>query len=247
MLGTLGAIGIFLAKYGFVLLKFGKLGTTAISMVIAIGFYTLFYGWKFAVGIVLLIFIHEMGHVLLGRFLGIPVSLPVFLGPFGAVSTFKRPVTDLREEAITAIGGPVLGTAAALGCALLGASTTGYFHGLLFALAYFGFLINLFNLLPINPLDGGRVANAVSVWANVAGLGIAALLLVTTLYAGATNPFLVLILLIGGYSTYKRFRSRRRGEGPPILPGRTRLTIGVAYLAMLTITSVGMGITHALR
>jgi len=247
LLGTLGAVGVFLAKYGFILLKFGKLAPTAISMVIAVGVYTLFYGWKFAVGIVVLIFIHEMGHVVLGRFLGIPVSLPVFLGPFGAVTTFKRPLTDLREEAITAIGGPVLGTLAALGCALLGASTTGYFHGLLYALAYIGFAINLFNLLPINPLDGGRVANAVSVWANLVGLAIAGALLLFTLATGATNPFLIVILLIGGFSTAKRFRARRRGEGPPVLPGSTRLVIGVAYVAMLAITSVGMGLTHALR
>ncbi|GAC1341944.1 MAG: hypothetical protein NVSMB29_13150 [Candidatus Dormibacteria bacterium] len=247
VVGTLGAIGLFLAKYGFVLLKFGKLAPTAISMIIAVGVYTLFYGWKFAVGIVVLIFIHEMGHVVLGRFLGIPVSLPIFLGPFGAVTTFKRPLTDLREEAITAIGGPVLGTLAALGCALLGASTTGYFHGLLFALAYIGFAINLFNLLPINPLDGGRVANAVSVWANIVGLGIAGVLLLITLATGATNPFLIVILLIGSFSTYKRFKARRRGEGPPMLPGATRLTIGVAYVAMLAVTSIGMGLTHALR
>lgn len=247
LVGTLGAVGLFLAKYGLILLKFGKLAPTAISMIIAVGVYTLFYGWKFAVGIVVLIFIHEMGHVALGAFLGIPVSLPIFLGPFGAVTTFKRPLTNLREEAITAIGGPVLGTLAALGCALLGASTTGYFHGLLFAIAYIGFAINLFNLLPINPLDGGRVANAVSVWANVVGLAIAAALLLITLATGAANPFLIVILLIGGLSTYKRFRARRRGEGPPVLPGATRLTIGLAYVAMLGVTSVGMGITHALR
>jgi len=246
VVGALAAIGLFLAKYGFILLKFAKLAPTALSMVVALGFYTLLFGWQFAIGVIALIFVHEMGHVLAGRLLGIPVSLPVFLGPLGAVTFFKRPITDLREEAITAIGGPLLGTLGTIACTFLATSMPrGRLHDLLLALAYFGFAINLFNLLPLNPLDGGRVANAVSVWANVVGLGIAGVLLLLTVAAGIPNPFLLVILVLGGISTVSRFRSRRRGEGPPPLPVGTRALIGIAYAAMLAITAVGMGATHA--
>ncbi len=241
--GVIGAIGAGLAaflKYGVVLLKVGKLGPTAISMVVALFFYTLFFGWQFAIGVVLLILVHETGHVVVSRAQGLPMSMPVFLGPFGAFTRMQRPPRDARQEAIVAIAGPVFGTAASFLVYIWAlALPAGHLHLLLLALAYFGFFINLFNLIPMSPLDGGRVANAISVWMNVVGVAIMA---VVALWL--SNPFAVIILILGIITTVQRFRNARRGLEPAGVTAATRFTIGVAWLTMLAICVIGMSLAH---
>jgi Zn-dependent protease len=116
---------------------------------------------------------------------------------------------------------------------------TGYWQSLLFALAYFGFFINLFNLIPMSPLDGGRIATAVSLWLNVVGLAIMA---AVVLFLG--NPFALIILIIGVITTIQRFRNARRGLEPAPVPPRTRLTIGVVWLIVLAIAAGGMSLAH---
>jgi Zn-dependent protease len=173
--------------------------------------------------------------------------MPIFLGPLGAVIGMRRPPQDARQEAVIAIGGPVVGTAGALLVLLWGLSLpAGYLHGLLISVAYFGFFLNLFNLVPMTPLDGGRVAGALSRWANVLGLAVVALYVLVTLAAGALNPFLVIILLLGGLSTMQRFRQARTNPEYSVMPAATRLSIGVAYLGMLLVTAVGMTVSHGL-
>jgi Zn-dependent protease len=206
-----------------------------------------FFGPSFGIGLVALIAVHESGHLLFARHEGIKVSAPIFLGPFGAVIGLKQPPKDARQEAVIAIGGPVVGTAGAVACALLaGALGAGYLHRLLLALAYVGFWLNLFNLIPVTPLDGGRVVSALSRWANLVGLALVAALLVIPALAGVTpNPFLVLILLLGGLGTWQRFRqARRTPEYLAVAPG-VRVRIGLAYAAMIAITALGMSLTHA--
>jgi len=247
--GLLGALfaalaGIF--KYGFVLLKFGKLSGTFISFGLSLLIYIGLFGWQFGLGALLLIGIHESGHMLFARAQRLPVSAPFFLFGFGAVVT-TRGFRDARQEAIVAIGGPVVGTAAALLCYLFALSLPeGQTRYLFLALAYWGCLINLFNLIPMSPLDGGRVASAVSRWANVAGIGIILVLIAGYSASGAPlNPFLVIILLFGIFSTVGRFRRARAGLDPPPLPSHIRLTIGLAYVAMLVISAVGMSAAHS--
>jgi len=247
--GLLGALfaalaGIF--KYGFVLLKFGKLSGTFISFGLSLLIYIGLFGWQFGLGALLLIAIHESGHMLFARAQRLPVSAPFFLFGFGAVVT-TRGFRDARQEAIVAIGGPVVGTAAALLCYLFALSLPeGQTRYLFLALAYWGCLINLFNLIPMSPLDGGRVASAVSRWANVAGIGIILVLIAGYSASGAPlNPFLVIILLFGIFSTVGRFRRARAGLDPPPLPSHIRLTIGLAYVAMLVISAVGMSAAHS--
>jgi len=141
----------------------------------------------------------------------------------------------------------VVGTAGALAVLLWGLTLPdGYLHGLLVSLAYFGFFLNLFNLVPMSPLDGGRVASALSRWANVLGLAVVAGLVVVMAGAGTLNPFLLLILLIGGLSTVQRFRQARVHPEYSVMPPATRMWIGAAYLGMLAITAVGMTVTHGL-
>jgi Zn-dependent protease len=249
--GTIGsaiaAAAAFLSKFGLLIFKLGKIGPTAISMLFSLVIYTAIFGWRFAVGFVLLILIHETGHVLFARMEGLPMSLPIFLGPFGAMTVLKAPPRDMRQEAIIAIGGPLFGTCAAAGFFFLGLDVFGgQTRDLLLALAYSGFFLNLFNLMPINPLDGGRVANAVTRWANVVGLVLIGLILLFFIASGSTpNPFLIIILVIGGISTYQRFRSSGRHEGPPPVPAGTRAVIGAGYLAMIAFAAIGMTVAGA--
>ncbi|MEA2669800.1 MAG: hypothetical protein QOG45_20, partial [Chloroflexota bacterium] len=247
LLGGLVALLLGAGKYGLVLLKLGKLGPTLISMVISLGLLTLAFGPAFGAGVLALIAVHEFGHLLFARHEGLPVGMPIFLGPLGAVIGMRRPPQDARQEAVVAIGGPVVGTAGALVVLLWGLSLpAGYLHGLLISVAYFGFFLNLFNLVPMTPLDGGRVAGALSRWANLLGLAVVALYVAVTLAAGALNPFLVIILLLGGLSTMQRFRQARTNPEYSVMPAATRLWIGVAYLGMLLVTAVGMSVSHGL-
>ena len=243
--GILAAVA-WLFKSGFVLLKFGKLSGTFISFGLSLLIYIGLFGWQFGLGALLLIAIHESGHMLFARAQRLPVSAPFFLFGFGAVVT-TRGFRDARQEAIVAIGGPVVGTAAALLCYLFALSLPeGHTRYLFLALAYWGCLINLFNLIPMSPMDGGRVASAVSRWANVAGIGVILLLIAGYSVSGAPlNPFLVIILLFGIFSTVGRFRRGRAGLDPPPLSSHVRLAIGLAYVAMLVISAVGMSAAHS--
>ncbi len=243
--GLIAALYAFL-KYGLVLLKFGKLGGTAISFVISVFIFAGIFGWPFGVGALLLIAVHESGHMIFARAQGLKVSAPIFFGPFGALVTTKG-FRDARQEAVVAIGGPVVGTGAALLCYVFAQSLSpGTTRYLFLALAYFGCLVNLFNMIPMSPLDGGRVAGAVSKWANVAGIAILAVVLVGYYLSGAfVNPFLVLILLIGVFTTVSRFQRAKRGQEPPPIPARTRVEIGIAYLTLLVVCVVGMSVAHS--
>ena len=161
------AIGLAILKFGaklkallFLLPKI-KLFTTSASMFVSVAAYSLIWGWKFAVGFVLLLFVHEMGHVLQLRREGIKASAPMFIPFLGAVIWAKSLGQNALAEARVGLAGPVLGS---LGAAALipVASATG--NDLFTALAFTGFLLNLFNLLPVVPLDGGRAMAALSPW-----------------------------------------------------------------------------------
>src|ERR1700732_4521712 len=192
---------------GLLLLKFKGLALTFVSTGVTALLYAQIFGWAFAVGIVLLILIHESGHVVVARVLGLPVTLPVMIPFLGAFVSMKQQPRTVAQESIMAIGGPVLGSIAAglcyVGYLAMPNSSTGQ---LLQALAYFGFLINLFNLIPLTPLDGGRVTSLLSKWFNVAGLAIAAGVLLFEGQSGSNvSPGLFLVLIFGAFSTYQRF------------------------------------------
>ena len=240
--GLLTALA-FVAKLGY----FGKFGLTAITMVVAVGAYALIFGWAFAVGLVLIIFVHEMGHFLTSRAMGVPMSAPVFIPFLGAFTTAGRGLTsDRRREAIIAIAGPVSGFLATLAVYVWALAQAPLAQGVAFAfsLSYFGFFITLFNLIPMLPLDGGRVTSAVSKWFNLAGLVIVAALLVSEWF-GATvvNPMLILILILGGYSVWGRFQAARLGREAPPLPVRTRVLIGAGYIALLALSGLLMSLS----
>lgn len=246
--GPLAAAAAGMGKYGIVLLKLGKFGPTLISMALTVGYMAWRFGWAFGLGALTLIAVHESGHLLAARYEGIRAGMPIFLGPFGAVIGLKQPLKDARQEAVIGIGGPVLGTAGAILMLIWsqGFAIGSYGRGLLLALAYFGFFVNLFNLIPFSPLDGGRVASALSPWANVVGLVIVVGLILAPAGVGIhLNPVLVLILIVGGINLWQRLRHPERYSAYRDIPGSTRAWIGVAYAAMLAITAIGMAETHA--
>jgi Zn-dependent protease len=134
-----------LAKWSFVLLKFS-------TIFIAVAAYALIWGWKFAIGVVVLIFVHELGHYLEAQREGLHPKLPVFLPFVGAYVRYTR--GNPWQTARVAIAGPILGCAGAFVCYLIGQHQDSQFFE---ALAYFGFFLNLFNLIPIGFFDGGAV------------------------------------------------------------------------------------------
>lgn len=166
-LGGGAAMLLFKGKAILSLLKIGKIAGPLISMIISIWAYALIYPWGFAVGFVLLLLVHELGHVIAAKRIGLPVSAPLFIPFLGALITMKKQPLDAKTEAYIAFGGPILGTVGAT--AVFGAAF--YMDSpLLYSLAYIGFLLNLINLLPIHPLDGGRIATAVTRWLWLVGL-----------------------------------------------------------------------------
>ena len=150
------AVGAFLLKFGAVFFKLNFV-VVALSMLVSIGGYALLWGWQFGVGFVALIFCHEMGHVLEARRQGLPVTAPLFIPFLGAMITMKEMPHNAWREAQVALAGPLVGSLAAAACWGIGAYTDSNFWR---ALAFAGFFINLFNLIPIVPLDGGRAVAA---------------------------------------------------------------------------------------
>jgi Zn-dependent protease len=239
--GILAFLGLVLSKLsyiGFLLLKFKGLWLTVITTGLTALIYAQLFGWAFGVGIVLLILVHESGHVVVARVMGMPVTLPVMIPFLGAFVSMKQQPKTVAQESVMAIGGPILGTVAAGLCYLGYLATPNSSTGqLLRALAYFGFLINLFNLVPVTPLDGGRVLSVLSKWFNVAGLAIAAGLL---LFGNFHSPVLFLVLIFGAFSTFQRFRSTVQNPAYYSVSPQTKLTIGLLYLGLLLALGLGM-------
>jgi len=150
----LGTILVLLTK-----LKFAKVFFSVASMVIAIGGYALIFGWPFAAGFVGLILCHELGHYFAARQRGLDVGLPIFIPFMGAYIALKQQPHDAETEAYVAYAGPFVGS---LACFAVYFLSRHYDSRLLLALAQSGFLINLFNLIPVSPLDGGRITAVLS-------------------------------------------------------------------------------------
>jgi len=140
-------------------LKFGKLVPTVLSLLLAVGVYTLVFGWRYAVGIVAMLLIHEMGHYIAARHRGLAVRLPMFI-PFAfAWTTLEELPHDAETEAYIGLGGPMLGTVGAIAAWWLGHE---YDVTWLLAVASTGFFLNLINMIPLPPLDGGRITTVLS-------------------------------------------------------------------------------------
>ena len=249
VLGPLAVVGIAIAKWaaklkGLLLLAPKlKLLTTSGSMLVSIGAYSLIWGWKFAVGFVLLLLVHEMGHVIQLRREGVEASAPMFIPFLGAVVAAKSLGKDALAEARVGLAGPVLGTLGAAAVVPLYWLTG---NELFLALAFVGFFLNLFNLLPVVPLDGGRAMAAMAPWMWFAGFaGLVALMFVFP------NPIMLLILLFGGMETWRRWQERKAGgaeqEAYYRVAPAARLAVAAVYIGLIVACAAGMAETHVVR
>jgi Zn-dependent protease len=212
----------------------GKLLLSGGSLIASIWLWSTIFGWPFATGFVLLIFVHEMGHVIAMYWRGIKASVPIFIPFFGAFVAMREMPPNARVEAEIAIAGPLVGTAGAAVCYIIGAQGGGKIW---FALASAAFFINLFNMLPVIPLDGGRIVGALSPKLWVAGLvGIAALAI---LWHGAGLLFIVLIIALSWRRIISAFHPSLATDPYYQVPAGERLAIGLAYFGLAGLQAIG--------
>jgi len=246
---AIAAIGALLAKFGvaikalLVALPNLKLLVTAGTALVSVAAYSIFFGWWFAAGFVVLLFVHEMGHVIALRREGIKASAPMFIPFMGAVIVSRSLGDNALSEARVGLAGPILGSLGAAAVAAVGAFTG---SSLLMALAYFGFFINLFNLLPVVPLAGGRAAAAMSPWMWFLGFGV----LVALAFLNPGNPILLIIVLFAGFQTWHRWQQRKtrslqQAAYYRVAP-RHRLLVGAVYVGLIVALVFGMSETHIL-
>jgi Zn-dependent protease len=244
---ALGGLGLLLLKLGaklkalVLLLPKLKLLTTSGTMLVSIAAYSLLWGWKFAIGFVLLILVHEMGHVIQLRREGVKASAPMFIPFMGAVIWAKSMGGNALAEARVGLAGPILGS---LGAAALipVASATG--NDLFTALAFTGFFLNLFNLLPVVPLDGGRAMAALSPWMWF--VGFAALVALAIVFP---NPIILLIVLFGAMETWRRWKGRNDPGAQEYyrVPAHARVIVAAVYIGLAALLVLGMDATHIER
>jgi Zn-dependent protease len=219
-----------------------KLLTTTGTALVSVAAYSLFFGWEFAAGFVLLLFVHEMGHVFQLRREGISASTPMFI-PFLGAAIFSKSLGDnALAEARVGLAGPILGTLGAAACLALGEALN---SDLLRALAYVAFFLNLINLIPVVPFDGGRAMAAMAPWMWFLGLGALVALLFLT-----HNPFLLVFLLLGFLETRRRWQQRKtrsleQAAYYRVAP-RHRVYVGAVYIGLIAVLVLGMDASHIL-
>ena len=237
---VLGLVVLLFGKLKFILIPvlkfFPMILKTGGTMILSIGAYAMMWGWQFALGFVLLLFIHECGHLVAARRIGLKVGVPVFIPFMGAVIALKEAPRNAWIEAQVGIGGPLLGSLGALGCDLIFMATG---NPLYRALAYTGFFLNLFNLAPIGFLDGGRIVTALSPWLWLVGAVVMVVMVVTHF-----NIIVLLILLMSLPRLWFLFRPKTDEEIRyfEVTPAQ-RAIMAVLYFGLITLLVVGMRIT----
>jgi Zn-dependent protease len=244
--GPLAAIVAFFSKIKVVLLALAKVKflATAGSMLVSIVAYASIWGWRFGVGFVLLLLVHEYGHVIALRREGVKdVSAPIFIPFLGALIWSKSLGGDAAAEARVGLAGPILGSIGAAACVVIYLLTG---NDLFRALAFTGFFLNLFNLLPVGFLDGARAAAALSPWVWLLGVFGMVVLVLTV-----PNPIIILIAVLAVWETYRRFKQFRSGD-PAVqqyyaIARRDRILIAATYLSLIVALVVAMDLTHLER
>ena len=219
-----------------------KLFTTAGTMAVSVAAYSLIWGWTFALGFVVLLFVHEMGHVFQLRREGVQASTPMFIPFLGAVITARSLGKDAAAEARVGLAGPILGSLGTALCVVVWRLTGNNFWE---ALAFVGFFLNLFNLLPVSPLDGGRAMAAMAPAMWFVGLAMMVAFLFLTHFQ---NPILLLFILIGGLDTSRRWKQHRNGSEQQQAYYRvrpmTRALVAAVYLSLIAVLVLGMSATN---
>ena len=233
-LGPVAVVGVviakFLAKFKFVLPVLLKSGGTMLLMVWV---YMQLWGWQFALGFVLLLLVHETGHLIVAKKFGLNVGAPVFIPFMGAFIALKEAPRNAWMEACVGIGGPLLGSAGALVCHAMGE----FFAAPIFlALGWFGYFLNLFNLTPVGMLDGGRIVTALSRWLWLPGFAL-------LIWFGWKFPnFIIwLIVLLSLPRIYSLFRKRTEEEQRYFEVTRSqRYIMSALYFGLIAVLLFGM-------
>jgi Zn-dependent protease len=229
---TLGSLLLALLKFG----KLGKILLTTGTMFVSVWAYAQLFGLWFAVGFVVLIFVHEMGHVWAAYKMGIPVSAPIFIPFMGALILTKKFGNKLvTQDAIIGIGGPALGTAGSAVCAFIYMGTGSLFF---LALAYTGFFLNLFNLTPVYPLDGGWIVRAISPILWLLGLIILSYMVLT---GQVRNPMIFILIILGIPTMWTELKALYK-RVPSTVPADFRWKMGAAYVGLLAVCVIGMSL-----
>ena len=219
--------------------KLGKVLVTGGSMLVSVVAYAFIFGWWYAVGFVALIFVHEMGHYLAARQRGLDVGAPTFIPFVGAWIQLKDLPHDAETEAYIGIAGPMLGTVGALVCYFLARSQD---SALLLALAYAGFFINLFNLLPLSPFDGGRITAIVSPRVWLIGVPILA-----ALFFYRPSPLLILVAFLAAPQVMKAWKYDANAPENVAyygVPTRTKVLYGLYYIALAAFLAIMANEAH---
>ena len=212
--------------------KLGQLLSSGGTMLISLVVYAFVYGWRYAAGFVALLFVHEMGHYLAARQRGLDVGLPTFIPFVGAWIELKEMPHDVETEAYVGLGGPLVGTVGALLCYFLARN-----HELnwLLAVAYSGFFLNLFNMIPLSPFDGGRITAVLSprIWL----LGVPVLI---GLFFYRPSPMLILMAVMAAPQVLQALRHRADGDDAAYYQAAPaiKLEYGAYYIALLGFLAV---------
>lgn len=213
--------------------KLSKLLLSGGSMLISVLAYSWIFGWRYAVGFVALLFVHEMGHFIAARQRGLKVGLPTFIPFMGAWIELKDQPHNAETEAYVGLGGPLLGTVGALVCYFLARS---YGANWLLAVAYGGLFLNLFNLIPLSPLDGGRIVAVLSPRLWLLGAPLLGVLFYYT-----HSPMLILIAVLAAPQLWKALRFNRHSPEAATYyaaSASVKWEFGLYYLALTAFLAV---------
>lgn len=206
--------------------KLGKILTTGGTMLLSVVAYSFLFGWPYAFGFVLLLFVHEMGHYIAARREGLSVGAPVFIPFLGAWVALKDQPLSASQEAYIGLAGPLVGS---LGALIVFFLARNFDSTLLLAISYSGFFLNLINLVPILPFDGGRITAAISpkIWY----LGIPVLI---GLFLYNPSPLFIIVALLALPSTWRALRGTDENQARYYdVPMQTRLQYALIYLLLL--------------
>lgn len=219
--------------------KLGKLLLTGGTMLLSVVAYAFVFGWRYAAGFVGLILVHEMGHYVAARQRGLDVGAPTFIPFVGAWIELKEQPRDAETEAYIGMAGPLAGSLGALAC-YYAARATG--SDLLLALAYAGFFLNLFNLIPVSPFDGGRISAVISprLWLLGAPLLVG-------LFFWRPSPLLILMAILAAPKVMEALRGFKSAEQQAyyLTDAETRLSYAVLYLGLAGFLAVMCHELHA--
>lgn len=222
-------------------LKFGKLGGTVLTMLVSLAAYAAVFGWRYAAGFVGLLLVHEMGHFLAARQRGLPVNAPTFIPFVGAWVELKDQPMDVETEAYVAAAGPLVGTLGTLAVYWWGRETG---SELLLAIAYSGFFLNFFNLIPVPPLDGGRMTAILSPRIWFVGTPV---MLALLLYR--PNPLLAVIAILALPALRKAWtydRAAPENQAYYAVSMQLKLEYGLFYLGLTAFLVLMTDGTHQL-